>query len=396
MPHTIAVFLRWTGIRAVLHRGYWLVASLYLVVDAHLSAFQLVFLGTAQALIALVVEVPAGVVADTIGRKRALVVAHTLVGISMVTTGLVTAFPALVATQMVWGVGWTFASGADVAWITDELGRPDRIARVLTMRALWEQLGAIGGLVGFGLLALASGRGTAMVVAGVAMIVLGMYVVARFTERGFTRTAERRWQRSATIFRNGVALARQDREILLVLAATFLINGAAEAYGRLYPKRLVELGLPDQSNPIMWLTGLGIVMLGVGALALGLVEARINGEGTARRVYVAACLVGAFGLLVLARAPSFIAGSAGVLLVGGIALTVTRAVGVIWVNRRATSDVRATMQSFLAQLEYGGEIICGVALGALAQVTTLGTAFTVSAALIVAAGVMIVWTRTAG
>lgn len=182
----------------------------------------------------------------------------------------------------------------------------------------------------------------------------------------------------------------------MVLATTFLINGAAEAYGRLYPKRLVELGLPDQSNPIMWLTGLGIVMLGVGALALGLVEARINGEGTARRVYVAACLVGAFGLLVLARAPSFIAGSAGVLLVGGIALTVTRAVGVIWVNRRATSDVRATMQSFLAQLEYGGEIICGVALGALAQVTTLGTAFMVSAALIVAAGVMIVWTRTTG
>ncbi|HEY7908975.1 MAG TPA: hypothetical protein VIC60_08865, partial [Thermomicrobiales bacterium] len=64
-----AVFLRWMGMRAVLHRGYWLVASLYLIVDAHLSAFQLVFLGIAQGIISLVVEVPAGVVADTISRK---------------------------------------------------------------------------------------------------------------------------------------------------------------------------------------------------------------------------------------------------------------------------------------------------------------------------------------
>jgi MFS family permease len=394
MPDVTAVFLRWMGMRAVLHRGYWLVTSLYLVVDAHLSAFQLVFLGTAQGIISLVVEVPAGVVADTISRKWALVIAHALIGISMAVTGLVTAFPALVATQMIWGVGWTFASGADVAWVTDELGRPDRIAGVLTARARWEQVGAVGGLIGFGLLALAIGRGTAMVVAGVAMVMLGLYVVVRFTEHGFTPTRARRWQRSAAILRRGVTLARRDREILLILAATFLINGAAEAYGRLYPKRLVGLGFPDQSNPIVWFTGLGIGAFAVGALALRIVEARIEGTGVARRVYAAACFIGALGLIALACAPGYLIGSAGVLLVGGIALTVTRAVGVIWVNRRTTSDVRATVQSFLAQVEYGGEILCGVALGALAQFTTLTAAFVCSSALIAGAGVMVVRSRT--
>lgn len=394
MPDITAVFLRWMGVRAVVHRGYWLVTSLYLVVDAHLSAFQLVFLGTAQGIISLVVEVPAGVVADTISRKWALVIAHTLIGISMVVTGLVTAFPALVATQMLWGVGWTFVSGADVAWITDELGRPDRIARVLAARARWEQVGAACGLVGFGFLALAIGRGTAMVVAGVAMIVLGLYVMVRFTERGFTPTKARRWRRSAAILRRGVALARRDREILLVLAATFLINGAAVAYGRLYPKRLVELGFPDQSNPIVWFTVLGIAAFAVGALALRIVEARIDGLGVARRVYAAACFIGALGLIVLIRAPGYIVGSAGVLLVGGIALTVTRAVGEIWVNRRTTSDVRATVQSFLAQVEYGGEILCGVALGAVAQVTTIPVAFACSSVLIACAGVIVVRSRT--
>ena len=393
-PDLAAMFLRWTWMRAVLHRGYWLVASLYLVVDADLSAFQLVFLGTAQGVTALLFEVPAGVMADTISRKWSLVIFHTLVGTSMVVTGLVTAFPALVVTQMVWGLGWTFASGADVAWVTDELDRPDRIAGVLAANARWGQVGAASGMVGFGLLAWATDRSTAMVVAGVAMIVLGLYVVVRFTEHGFTPARARRWRQSAAILRRGVVLARRDHEILLVLAATFLVNGAAEAFGRLYPKRLVELGFPTQPDPIVWFTGLGVVTFAVGALALRIVEARIAGVGVARRAYAAACFMGALGLIMLAYAPDAIIGSAGVLLVSGLALTVTRAVGVIWVNRRATSDVRATVQSFLAQVEYVGEILCGVALGALAQATTITVAFTCSCALIACAGMMVIRSHT--
>lgn len=130
------------------------------------------------------------------------------------------------------------------------------------------------------------------------------------------------------------------------------------------------------------------------ALALRIVEARIDGAGVARRVYAAACFIGALGLIALAYAPDDIIGSAGVLLVGGIALTVTRAVGAIWVNRRATSDVRATVQSFLAQVEYFGEILCGVALGALAQRTTITVAFACSCALIACAGVVVVRSHT--
>lgn len=394
-PDIAAIFLRWMGARAILHRGYWLVASLYLVIDAHLTAFQLVFLGIAQGLIALVSEVPAGVVADTISRKWALVIAHVLIGGSMVVTGLVTAFPALVATQMLWGVGWTFVSGADVAWVTDELDRPDRIAWALTAAARWEQIGAVAGQVGFGLFALATGRGTAMVVAGVGMIALGLYVVVRFTEHGFVPTRAGRWQRSAAIFRRGITLARHDHEILLVLAATFLINGAAAGYGRLYPKRLVELGFPGQANPIVWFTGLGICTYAVAALALRIVEARIDGVGVARRVYAAACFIGAVGVLALVVASGYLIGSAGVLLMGGIAMNVTPAVGAIWVNRRTTSDVRATVQSFLAQVEYIGEILCGLMLGAVAQFTTITAAFACASALIAGAGVLVVRSRTA-
>jgi MFS family permease len=379
--------------RAVFHRGYWLVTSLYLVVDADLSAFQLVFLGTAQGLTALACEVPTGVMADTISRKWSIVISHVVMGLSMLATGLVTEFPALVVTQVLWGLGWTFTSGAEVAWVTDELDRPDRIAGVLTASTRWQQLGAASGMVGFGVLAWATDLGTSIVASGLAMLVLGLFVVARFTEHHFTPTRAHRWRESVSIFRRGVDLARRDHEILLVFAATILVNGAAEAFERLFPKRLVELGFPEELDPIVWLTALGLVTLAVGALALRIVEARIDGVGVARRVYAAACFIGALGLVVLAHAPDDLTGMAGVLLVSGIAWTVTRSVSVIWVNRRATNDVRATVQSFLAQAEYFGEIFLGVTLAIIAQTTSIATAMLGSSALVACAGMLVARSR---
>ena len=52
-----AVFVRWIWCRAVLHRGWWLVTSVYLVVEAHLGPAQLVLIGVAQAAVGLLFEV---------------------------------------------------------------------------------------------------------------------------------------------------------------------------------------------------------------------------------------------------------------------------------------------------------------------------------------------------
>jgi hypothetical protein len=230
------------------------------------------------------------------------------------------------------------------------------------------------------------------------MMLLGTYVAVRFPERGFTPARRQHWRRSATIFRRGIALARGDREILLVFAATILVNGVDEAFGRLHPKQLIDLGLPARLDPVLWFTGLGVATYAVGALALRIVEARIDGSAPrgdpARRLYALTCFIGAFGLAMLAYAPDPVSASIGILIVGGVAMTVTRAVGVIWVNRRATSEVRATMQSFLGQAEYFGEILFGVAFGVLAQTTTITASFTAAFLLFACTGLLVQFTRT--
>lgn len=128
-------------LRAVFHRGYVLASGLYFVVYAHLSASQIVFLGTVMSATLVLTDIPTGVWADALGRKWPLVIGHLFLTAGMAMTGVVTAFPLILVTQVLWGVGWAFLTGADVAWVTDELAQPHRIARVLTASARWELAG---------------------------------------------------------------------------------------------------------------------------------------------------------------------------------------------------------------------------------------------------------------
>ena len=387
-----ATFLHWMYLRSVFHRGYVLTSSLYFVVVAHLSAPQLVLLGTTMALTLVVCDtVPAGVWADAISRRWTLVIGQLFLSAGMVMTGLVTTFPFLVATQILWGLGWAFVNGADSAWLNDELDDPHRIARALMASARWDLAGGASGMVALGLLARATSLATAIVVSGVGMALLASFVALRFGERRLVPRSETRWAASREVFQRGLGLSRRDHEILLVFLATVLFNAAAMV-SWLYPKQLIALGFP--SDPVVWYALLGIVSSAVGFAALRLVEARIDGVGVARRFYAVACVSGAVGLLVLAAAPVALIGGVGVLLMAGIAGSVTRSISVVWVNRRTTSDVRATVHSFLSQAESVGEICGGVALAAVAQATSTAITLVTAGALIAFTGVMVARSRT--
>jgi MFS family permease len=392
--HLATAFLRWTCVRAALARGYWLTTALYLVVVADLTPAELVLIGVFQGITVVIAEVPAGVLADAVSRRLSLVIGHVVMGIGMSMAGLVTAFPLLVASQCLWGLGWAFSSGADVAWLTDELDRPDQIDRVLVARARWDLLGNPIGIVSFAALAWASSLSTAIVVAGVAMVLLGLVAVARWPENGFVPAeVGQRWRQSTSILRSGVALARFDRVILVVIVATLLVNGGGEAYGRLLEERLVALGMPTHPDPIVWFAALGLVGVALGAVVLRIVEVRIAGADVARRTYVLSCAVGLLGLLLFANAPNAATAVAGSLLVSGIAFPVIRATGVIWVNRRATSSVRATVHSLLSQAENAGEVVFGITLAVVARAASATVALTGSAALLACAGALVIATR---
>ncbi|GAA0469546.1 hypothetical protein Ade02nite_32520 [Paractinoplanes deccanensis] len=360
--------------------------SVYLVVDAGLAASELVLIGVAQSLAALVFELPAGLVADTVSRKWSLVVSHLLMGAAMLATGLVGGFVPLLVTQMVWGLSWNLASGADVAWVSDELDDPAAVAVVLVRAEQAQLTGTVAGLVGVGALAWLIEPGPAMVLAGAAMVLLGLYVVTRFPERRFRPVRGRFWHTSWSVLARASALVRRSRLVLALVAATFLAQGVAGAFGRLYPLRLVDIGLAV--DPVLWMAALGVLMSVAGAAALRLVRAHIDGEGTLRRGCVVTCVAASAGVIGLAFAPEYGSGSLAVLLAAG-ALPLNRAFGTIWINQQTAAVTRATVHSLLAQAKYLGEIACGAAIAAVAHLATASAALLASGALLMAAALLL-------
>lgn len=377
----VPTFLWWSAFHHALFRGYGLAMLVYVVVEADLEPLQLVLLGTALEVSVLLAEVPTGVVADTLSRKRSIVVSHLLMGSAFLATGLTTDFGLLVLTQVGWGIGWTFTSGADVAWITDELDDAARVDRVLATRARWRLLGGVVGYAAAGLLALAVGLAGTLVVLGVVMAAGSLVVALGFTEHNFRPVTEHRLREARAIFREGVHLSRRDHQILLVLGATLALNSGAEAVDRLFNRRLVDLGFPESPDPVVWFTLLGVVGLLAGAVALRFLEGRVHRDGAPRRFYLLGVVAAILGTLVLAWAPDVGTGIAGTFVVRGVGWAIIPAVATIWINRRTPGSVRATVHSFLGQAESVGEIAGGIALGVVAQATSISVALTGSAGL---------------
>ena len=98
------------------------VSLVYMVEVAGLDPLQMVLVGTALEFSAFVFEIPTGIFADTVSRKWSVVIGHALTGIAFVVLAMFPRFDVIILTQILWGFGWTFISGAYPAWLTEEIG----------------------------------------------------------------------------------------------------------------------------------------------------------------------------------------------------------------------------------------------------------------------------------
>src|SRR4030095_16019174 len=98
----------------------FVVTSLYEATVAGLTPVQLILVGTALELSAFIFEVPTGIVADVYSRKLSIVIGYILMGLGFLVEGFFPAFLPILLAQIIWGLGYTFTSGAPQAWITDE------------------------------------------------------------------------------------------------------------------------------------------------------------------------------------------------------------------------------------------------------------------------------------
>src|SRR5207302_406257 len=163
----------------------WVVMAVYLVRTLHLSPLQLVLMGTAMEGAVFLFEVPTGVVADTYSRRLSLIVGYLGMGTAWVAVGFVSTPWIVIVLWALWGISYTFTSGAEEAWLADEAGA-ERAGRVFLRAARFGQAGAVVGLllqVAVGVASLRAG----VVLGGAFTIVCGLACILLMEEHGFRR-----------------------------------------------------------------------------------------------------------------------------------------------------------------------------------------------------------------
>ncbi len=80
---------------------YAIIASVYRIQTVGLNPLQLVLVGTALELAVLLFELPTGVLADTYGRRRSVILGFLLIGAGFSLEGSLPTFSTVLAAQLV-------------------------------------------------------------------------------------------------------------------------------------------------------------------------------------------------------------------------------------------------------------------------------------------------------
>lgn len=351
-----------------------------------LDPFQMVLVGTVLEATCFVFEVPTGIVADLWSRRVSVIIGFLLVGAGFAVEGVLATFAAALVGNVIWGIGYTFTSGALQAWITDEVGE-EAVSEVFTRETQLDLAFGFVGTLAAGALGLISLR-VPIVVAGVTLMLLAIGLLLTMPERNFhpTPRGERETfghMRDQLVA--GARIARGRRVVRVFLFVSLLVGLSSEVFDRLWQVRVLDtFAMPEVfgGDEAVAFTAFALV----GSL-VSLAASFASSRWLPRRVVDENP-----GLPVALAAVAQVLAVVGVALLGSLWLVLaalwlhnaSRAfagpIEATWLNRNLDSSTRATVLSMNSQANAIGQVAGGPPLGALAARTSIPVALVVAAA----------------
>jgi DHA3 family tetracycline resistance protein-like MFS transporter len=377
------VYLGIKGAFALFFMLWATVAMVYRIEEVGLDPLRLVLLGTALEVAVLAFEVPTGVLADTYGRRRSVITGFLLMGSGFALEGAIPTFAAVLVAQAVWGVGYTFISGALEAWIADEA--PERNLGRVYLRG--EQADYAGSLLGV-ILSVAFATyalNLPLLIGGFLTVGLGVALFFVMPERNFNpspREGRSSLQQVRATARGGVRLVRARPVLLILLAVAVFTGMSEEGFDRLNAKHFLDgLGLPSLGSldSVAWFGVINAGALILSYLAAEVVGRRLNvgDAAVAARLllFLNACTI--VGMLSFALAGSF-AFALAAFWFTSLARTLAEPLYLTWLNEGLEPGVRATVISMGSQAGAFGEASAGPVIGAIGNLAGVRTALTVA------------------
>lgn len=387
-----------TGFSSLLYGLTFTLNLVYMATTVGLNPLQMVLVGTVLEAVCFLFEIPTGIVSDLYSRRLSIIIGLVLVSGGFLLQSLVPTFLAVLAAQVVWGIGYTFTSGSIEAWLTDEIGQ-DNVAPIFTRGQQIHLTANFVGTLAAGGLGLIDIR-LPMALSGAGFLVLAVTLLLVMPEQNFTRVPKGKQETFRHMGRSlvdGLALARRQRVVRSFLLISLIVGLSSEAFDRLWTVRILQdFNFPDflgTDSPVVWFTALSLIGTLV-ALASSLVvnkvsPARVNALHPRGLLALLATLqvLGVAGLAVLGNLWLALAA----MWLRDSAIAVSLPIQAAWLNRNVDSHVRATTLSMNSQANAIGQVAGGPPLGGLANRTSVSTALITSA--VVLAPIVLIYSR---
>ncbi|MBA2676889.1 MAG: MFS transporter, partial [Ktedonobacteraceae bacterium] len=308
-------------------------------------------IGTLRQSACFLFQIPTGVLADMYSRRWAVVLGILLIGIGYLLEGSFPVVPIVFAAQLFWGLGTPLLDGADVAWITDEIGVEQ--AGPVFLRAT--QIGSLTSLIGIALSAILVN--IHLVLGGSLFIVLAILLALIMPEQHFIpaiREDRGVFQQMSHTVHAGVQLMR-TRPVLLAILGVAVFSGVFSAgFDQIWNYHLLHNFAFPALGRLTSATWFSIIEAGIvltNFCGASIVKRCVD-TNKQRGVVVALCVLD--GLTILSVFGFALAGQFTLALVAFFLLTAVRGpslpLGQIWMNQHLDSRVRATLFSLRGQV----------------------------------------------
>jgi DHA3 family tetracycline resistance protein-like MFS transporter len=358
--------------------------GVYQVSTVGLNALQLVLVGTTLEVSAFLFEVPTGVIADVYSRRLSIIIGTFVMGLGFVVEGSFPFFAPILLAQVIWGLGYTFTSGATQAWISDEIGEAE--AGKAFLRA--GQIGTIGALLGIGLGTLIGNVqvNIPIVLGGALTMLLGVVLIVIMPETGFKPTPREdrnTFQSMVHTFKGGLRVVRSKPALMNILAIGLIFGLYSEGFDRLWTAHLLQdITLPTIGGlqPVTWFGIIRAISMVLGIAITEIVRRRVD---TSRHGSVARAVLGinlgmVAGLLTFALTGNFVVAIVAYWMFGSLRETLGP-LYTAWVNQHAESSVRATVISMSSQIDALGQILGGPLVGVVGLALGIPVSLTICA-----------------
>ncbi|WP_389221176.1 MFS transporter [Cytobacillus mangrovibacter] len=362
---------------------------LYHVQIVKLNPFELVLVGTVLELSVFIFEIPTGVISDLKSRKLSIIIGYSLIGLGFLVEGLFPFFLAVILSQILWGIGYTFTSGSLQAWVSDEVGE-ERAAGAFMNGAKAGNLGSVLAIP----LSIITGifmLNLPIILGGLCMLGLAIYLMIHMKEEKFIplklESQSSAWKNMKLNLSKIAIYSKASRLIRLLFLIALFFGFYSEGFDRLWLTHFLEasrLSFFSERSIVLVTGGIQFLVVVGSFIVLNI----INNSSIHKHLHLIYISLFIGSLLIISSLIGFSYSTSIIALLGFYLIIqmvrqIMQPLEEIWLNTIIPeSSVRATFFSMKGQIDAIGQISGGPIIGGVASIFSIKTAILISAVLL--------------